>query len=121
MARANLPRIRGNMLMVGLAITGCGWLVQGWSLWAVVEAIAADAWPGNLAETWWRCAAYAALAYAAGFLVLPAPGGLGVRDFIIQQFLAADLSPALGKERAAAVAVLAALLLRLLWTVMDVG
>jgi hypothetical protein len=61
------------------------------------------------------------MAYAAGFLVLAAPGGLGVRDFLIQQFLAADLSRTLGPEQAAATAVMATLLLRLLWTALDVA
>jgi len=70
---------------------------------------------------WGRCTAYVALAYAAGFLVLAAPGGLGVRDFLLQHFLAEDLGRALGAEEAAGVAVVAALLMRLLWTVMDVA
>jgi uncharacterized membrane protein YbhN (UPF0104 family) len=77
-------------------------------------------WPAP-AAAWARCTAYVALAYAAGFLVLAAPGGLGVRDFLLQQFLAADLARVMGPEQAAATAVVAALLMRLLWTVVDVA
>jgi hypothetical protein len=117
---APLPQVCGTTLVGGLAITACGWLAQGGTLWVLVEALAPGTWPGA-AEAWGCCTAYAAMAYAAGFLVLAAPGGLGVRDFLIQQFLAADLSRTLGPEQAAATAVMATLLLRLLWTVLDVA
>ena len=115
-----LPRIRTRALAPGLGITACGWLLHGAALWAVVESLAPGVWQAPLGA-WGRCAAYVGLAYAAGFLVLAAPGGLGVRDFLIQRFLAEDLGRTLGGEEAAGVAVLATLLLRLLWTVMDVA
>ena len=115
-----LPRVRGKTLAAGLALTACGWLAQGGALWAVVESLTPGAWASPM-EAWGRCAAYVALAYAAGFLVFAAPQGMGVRDFILQQFLAADLSRTLGPEQAAAAAVVAALVLRLLWTVLDVA
>jgi uncharacterized membrane protein YbhN (UPF0104 family) len=113
-----LPQVRPATLLGGLAITACGWLIQGGALWAVVQAVAPDAWPAS-ADAWCRCAAYVGLGYAAGFLVFVAPGGLGVREYLIQVFLAADLSRTLGPGRAAAVAVVAVLLLRLLWTALD--
>ena len=117
---APLPRVRGATLLVGLPITAGGWLLQGASLWALVTALAPDArW--EPAGACVRCAAYAGLAYAGGYIVLAAPGGLGVRDFLIQQFLTADLSRTLGPEQAAAVAVVSAVILRLLWTVMDLA
>jgi uncharacterized membrane protein YbhN (UPF0104 family) len=115
-----LPPVHGRALLAGLGITACGWLLQGGVLWAVVDDLSPGAWV-DPAPAWLRCTAYAGLAYAAGFLVLAAPGGLGVRDFLIQQFLAADLGARLGAGRAAATATVAALLLRLLWTVVDVG
>jgi hypothetical protein len=115
-----LPGVRGRTLVVGLAITGAGWLVQGGTLWALVHALAPGAWP-SLVQGWGRCTAYSALAYAAGFLVLATPGGLGVRDFLIQQFLAADLARVLDQGAAAEVAVLAAVLIRLLWVVTEVA
>ena len=106
-------------MLVGLLITGAGWFLQGGTLWLLVVALVPDAWQSPL-HGWSRCTAYVALAYAAGFLVLTAPGGLGVRDLVIQQFLAADLAPSLGDE-AAEFAVLAAVLIRLLWVVIDVA
>ena len=42
-------------------------------------------------------------------------------DFLIQRFIAADLAPTLGAASAEGIAVIAALLLRLLWTVLDVA
>jgi hypothetical protein len=113
-----LPRVRLPTLLAGLGIGASGWLVQGGAVWAAVQAVAPGAWP---AEAWLRGSAYAALAYAAGFLILTAPGGLGVRDFLLQRFLAEDLEHIMGAERAEGVAVLATLLLRLIWTGADVA
>jgi glycosyltransferase 2 family protein len=115
-----LPRVRAATLAAGLGITSCGWLMQGAALWSLVESLAPGAWPEPL-QAWGCCTGYVGVAYAAGFLVLAAPGGLGVRDFLIQHFLAEDLGRTLGAEQAAGVAVVATLLLRLLWTVMDVA
>jgi len=115
-----LPAVRVPMLALGLAITAVGWLLQGGVLWALMQDLAPGAW-AEPAEAWLRCTAHVAVAYAAGFLVLAAPGGLGVRDFLIQRFIAADLAPTLGAASAEGIAVIAALLLRLLWTVLDVA
>jgi hypothetical protein len=70
---------------------------------------------------WSRCAAIVALAYAGGFIILAAPGGLGVRDFLIQHFLIIDLALVLDESAAAATAALAAVVIRLLWTIADVS
>ena len=50
-----------------------------------------------------------ALAYVAGFLALPAPGGLGVREYVLLSFLAPAASP----PESRAIAVVVVLLLRL--------
>ena len=115
-----LPRVRGLALSVGLGLAGCGWLVQGVGLWALVEAVQPGAWPWSW-ETWAHATAFIALAYVAGFLVVAVPGGLGVREFLLQQFLAAELAPWMGAPQAAATAVLVALLSRLLWLAADVA
>jgi uncharacterized membrane protein YbhN (UPF0104 family) len=115
-----LPRVRGTLLAAGLAVAACGWLVQGGALYVVVIDVTDGAWPTPL-QGWLYCSAYAGLAYAAGFLVLAAPAGIGVRDFLIQQFLAADLSRTMDPAQAAATAAAVALTMRLLWTVLDVA
>jgi uncharacterized membrane protein YbhN (UPF0104 family) len=50
--------------------------------------------------------------------MLVAPGGLGVREMILQSLLTAEFTAALG-ERAAPFAVIVVLLLRLIWTVTE--
>jgi uncharacterized membrane protein YbhN (UPF0104 family) len=114
-----IPRVRSRTLMLGLLITGAGWLFQGASLLFLSEAV----FPGAIPLTWMsllRCTAYAALAYIIGFVILAVPGGLGVREFFLQRFLTKELGLALTTGAAGAAAVLA-LLLRLVWTVADVG
>jgi uncharacterized membrane protein YbhN (UPF0104 family) len=102
-----LPEVKTLTLMSGLALGACCWVLLGISLWAVLQALRPDssAWEG---ATLPRCVAFLALAYVAGFLALPAPGGLGVRELILQQFLEPELGPL--------PALVAVLLLRLLWT-----
>jgi hypothetical protein len=116
---APLPAVRTTTLLRGLAITGGGWLLLGVSLWAMLQAVR----PTEVVWAWEdvaRCLAFMSLAYVAGFLMLPAPGGLGVREGILQQLLALELRASLDPQEAAAQAVVAVLLLRLLWTVAEV-
>ncbi len=100
-----LPRLPAAALPVGLAITACGWALLGASLYAVVRAVRPGPW--NAAECL-DCVAVSALSYVAGFL-LQMPGGVGVREVILQQFLARQLHD--GTR-----AVVVALLVRVLWT-----
>jgi uncharacterized membrane protein YbhN (UPF0104 family) len=60
------------------------------------------------------------LAYVAGFVIVVAPGGLGVREFVLATVLRPQLVPALGNEAAAGMAVVVALVLRLTWTISEV-
>jgi hypothetical protein len=115
---APLPRVRTPTLMSGLVLTACGWSLLGVSVWAVLQALLPEPQPWTWGA-WGRCTAFLALAYVAGFLTLPAPGGLGVRELILQQLLAPELGRLLSPEQAEAVAVVAVLLLRLLWTVAE--
>jgi uncharacterized membrane protein YbhN (UPF0104 family) len=115
---AALPPVRARILAEGLGIEAAGWLLQGLSLWALVEALVPGALPWTV-EGSLDVAAAVALAMVAGFVILLVPGGLGVRELILQQLLAADLAAALGPERAAATAVVAVLLLRLVWMVAE--
>src|SRR5439155_9766495 len=107
--RAALPRLRLTALAVGLALTACGWAVQGASLWALLRGLLPDL-PGWDAMAWAHCTAYVGLAYLLGYLAVFLPGGLGVREFFLQRWLACELAGPLGAGEAAAVAVVAALL-----------
>src|SRR5262249_34434066 len=78
------PRgVPAGALAEGLIRAAVGWCLLGVSAAALVHAVVPAAPP----LTGWflaRCVAYNALSYVAGFLALPAPGGLGVREVILQ-------------------------------------
>src|SRR5262249_52284405 len=114
-----LPGLKRSTLAAGLAVTGCGWGLQGARLWALLQALLPQPQPWNW-EAWANDTGFVALATVIGFLVVAVPGGLGVRELILQRFLAADLAPLLGEEQALATSVIAVLLLRLVWTTADV-
>jgi uncharacterized membrane protein YbhN (UPF0104 family) len=65
-----------------------------------------------------RLSAAMGLSYVIGFVILVAPGGLGVREFFLTLFLTPELASLPGMDPAAArgTAVLAVLVLRLVWT-----
>ncbi len=105
---ALMERLTGRALLVGLASTACGWLLLGASLEAVLGALPSSG--AFTVQGWMRSTAFVAASYVAGFLT-PAPGGLGVREFILQQLLA----PQLGAR-----AVVVVLLLRVQWTLAEV-
>ena len=83
-------------------------MLLGVSLWAVIEAFSSP--PDFSIWLFVRCTAYICLAYVAGFLFLPSPGGMGVRELILQQLLLLET------DMGASLAVVVVLLLRLLWT-----
>jgi hypothetical protein len=118
--RAVLPLLRLPSLAGGLALTACGWAAQGASLWALLHGLLPEP-PESDGLAWAHCTAYMGLAYLLGYLVVFLPGGLGVREFFLQRWLALDLAGLLGASEAAAVAVIAALVLRLIWTAAEVG
>jgi glycosyltransferase 2 family protein len=113
-----LPRITWTALPEGLVISGVGWAFLGLSALALVQAIIPDA-PAATPGFAVRCLAFNALSYVAGFLALPAPGGLGVREAIFQQLLAAELRVTHSEAVAAGLAAMAVVVLRLVWTASD--
>jgi uncharacterized membrane protein YbhN (UPF0104 family) len=118
-----LPRISTLTLLGGLGQSLLGWAALGAGLTLIVAGLV----PAGLSQLQssaglaLRCTAYLALAYVAGFLVLPAPGGLGVRELILQQTLAAELAAAYDSPTAQGLAALVALALRAVWTVAEVA
>lgn len=104
-----LPRFSYRLLMEGLGLSIAGWVALGLSQVAVVRAIA----PAGLPVSSWPTAiASVALATVAGFVVPVAPGGLGVREWV--------LWTSLGSVLDADLAVLASLGLRLAWVAGEV-
>jgi uncharacterized membrane protein YbhN (UPF0104 family) len=116
-----LPRFRWSHLLVGLGLAGIGWLLMGAALACTLHAV-----PGaGLSPSWWTIidlTAIVAIAYVAGFIVLIAPGGLGVRELFLAWLLTPRLAVEhdLPRELAQGKVVLVVLLLRLSWTVAEV-
>jgi hypothetical protein len=114
------PHIRFVWFLEGLGTTALGWLLLGASLAAALQAIA----PGPYATpaTLGRLAAALSCSYVAGFVVLFTSNGLGVREFFLALFIAPELEQLLGIGAADArvKAVLAVIVLRLVWTMAEV-
>jgi hypothetical protein len=108
--REALPRFSIGLMLEGLVWSLLGWTLMGLSLVATVQAID----PGSLPTTGWPPAiAAVALATVAGFLVAIFPGGLVIREAV----LTAALGPTLGAEPA----IVAALVLRLVWVAAELA
>jgi hypothetical protein len=115
---AQPPRFAWSALPEGFAWATAGWACLGASAAALFTAVLPDA-PPLTAGFFVRCTAYNALSYVAGFLALPAPGGLGVRELIFQQLLTGDLRGSHSSPVADGMAALAVVVLRLVWTAAD--
>lgn len=111
------PRIRLVYLLEGLALAAVGWLFLGASFAAALRGILGVDWPLFDVRTA-RLPAIMGLSYVIGFVVVIAPGGLGVREFLLTLLLTPELVgvQGMGNEDARATVVLAVLVLRLVWT-----
>lgn len=103
-----LPRLSGRLLAQGLATSTVGWGLLGLSQVAVLRSIGVTA----PLSTWPSVVGAVALATVAGFVVPIAPGGLGVREWV--------LWTTLGAVAPGGLAVVAAILLRLTWLAAEV-
>ncbi len=101
-----MPRFSARLLAEGLAWAALGWALLGLSQVAVIRGLV-PAGSGLGPGTWPLAVASVALATVAGFAVPIAPGGLGVREWVLWTSLAAAVDRDL--------AVVAALVLRLAW------
>ncbi len=93
-------RIDWRLIGAGLLGFVPAWGLQGAALWAVLRGTGAAVGPSELLA----CAAAAGLATAAGFIVMIAPGGLGVRELVLIEAL--RLLPGVSPPQAAAAAFL---------------
>ena len=95
-------------MLVGWMLTGLGWAILGLSFWATLRALGAgDANPLNQLHL---CTTAITLAMVAGFVSF-VPGGAVVREAVLTQLMV----PYLGD----AIALVAAVLLRLVWLVAE--
>jgi uncharacterized membrane protein YbhN (UPF0104 family) len=97
-----------RLTLWGWALNGIAWCFMGLSLWAVLKSVpAAAADAGHIPLV----TATVAMAMVAGFVSF-VPGGLGVREVVVIPLLA----PVYGN----AVAIVSAILLRLVWLAAEV-
>jgi uncharacterized membrane protein YbhN (UPF0104 family) len=115
-----VPPIRTVVLLKGIGLTLIGWAFLGGSLLAVVQAVCGPQLSWSVAMAG-RILGVMALAWFGGFIFLPAPGGLGAREYLIVLFLTPELLPAADgvAERARALAVLVAVVMRLMTLVVE--
>jgi hypothetical protein len=112
--------IRSVYLLEGLAFASIGWLFLGASFAAALRGIVGADWPLFDVRTA-RLPAIMGLSYVIGFIILIAPGGIGVREFMLTLFLTPELVDIqdMGIEDARATVVLTVLVLRLVWTLAE--
>lgn len=94
------------LVLQGVAITSIGWLLNAASLGFVLRSISAEALDLTQFPVW---LASVTISTFFGFVILIAPGGLGVREWLLVEVLKDQ--PSIGNEKA----IVAAGLLRLVW------
>src|SRR5262245_46516416 len=114
----SLPSPSPWLLAQGLLHGACGWCLLGVSLGLVIRGVVPDppAWdvPAYMGDLAAIC-----LSYVLGFAVLVAPGGLGVREYLLKLTLTPRFTGAADAALAEGQAVVVALVLRLTWSVME--
>jgi hypothetical protein len=114
-----LPRLRVGTLLEGLATTSVVWICFGISLWAMVQGLMPEA-PPLTWEVGTRFTSILALAYVGGFVVIVSPGGMGVREWVLDVFLGPELRAA-ATATASPPTVVIVLVLRLVWTAAELA
>lgn len=115
-----LPTPSPWLLAQGLLHGAVGWCLLGVSLCLVIHGVVPDPPPWNQNDFLGDLAAIA-LSYVLGFAVLVAPGGLGVREYTLTLLLAPRLIDGADAVVAEGLAIVVALMLRLIWSVMELG
>jgi glycosyltransferase 2 family protein len=116
-----LPSPPLRLLAEGLLLHGVwGWCLLGAALGFAIQAVAVNP-PVPMVDTYLADLGAMSLAYVAGFFVLVAPGGLGIRELILQYALAPRFEPDIGAPLALAQAAVVSLVLRLTWTIAELA
>lgn len=111
-ASSQVRRLGFAALAAGWATVAMGWILMGLSVWAVLRAIGSPPPGASLGEEWTVSIVAAAMSVVVGFLSF-IPGGFFVREVVLLTFLEATY----GKD----VALVAAVLVRLVWLVSEVS
>lgn len=98
--------ITAKLVIQGLLITSLGWICHAFSLGCTLQSISDERLDLAQFPVW---LASVSLSTFAGFVILVAPGGLGVREWVLIETLKDQ--PAIGSDRA----IVAAGLLRIVW------
>ena len=112
-----LGRLSYRTLLTGWALGLLGWILLGLSYWATLRAMGVPEL--DPIRHLPRYVAGVSLAVVAGFLLLILPGGVGVREAFLAKLMLSYLEPRVAEADAAAWA--SAFLLRLVWTVSELG
>ena len=104
--------ISGRLVSQGVIITSLGWICHALSLGCVLRSISDSPIDFSLFPVWLASVAGSTF---LGFVVLIAPGGLGVREWVLIEIMKDQ--PSIGTERA----IFAAGLLRIVWFVAELG
>ena len=106
-----LGRYGWRLLGTGVLLEAAGWSLMGFSLWCAVRALPLpDAIAGPV-ELWPRLTASVSLSTVAGFVSM-LPGGLGVRELVLDQLLQEPFGNTYGH--------LSAIVLRIIWLLTEV-
>ena len=104
--------ITGRLVSQGVIITSLGWICHAMSLGCVLQSVSDSPIDLSLFPIWLASVAGSTF---LGFVVLIAPGGLGVREWVLIETMKDQ--PLIGVERA----IVAAGLLRIVWFVAELG
>ncbi len=116
-----VPRLPLAALPQGLVMTAPGWAFLGLSLVVVLRTVGPESLAWDLGR-FGRVTSILAVAYVAGFVVLLAPAGLGVREYLLEILLVAEFGPRAGADLGAdrAAVVFSIVVLRTVWTAAEV-
>lgn len=104
--------ISARLVSLGVIITSLGWICHALSLGCVLQSISDSPIGFSMFPVWLASVAGSTF---LGFVVLIAPGGLGVREWVLIESLKDQ--PLIGTEKA----IVAAGLLRIVWFVAELG
>jgi hypothetical protein len=113
-----LPNMNLLLLVRGLLQASVGWCLLGLSVWMVMQAVRPET-VALTADTWLRVTTINCLSYVLGFIVMVAPAGGGVREWVLKELLPREFGPTTPAVVALGLAVVTALVVRLVWTLAE--